>query len=64
MIWLWILVIVFPIVFAIQLASQRNAARKQKERMTGRHFLKALIHTILLTLIAYAAYIIGILVNA
>lgn len=64
MIFTWIFVIVFPIVLIIQLMSQRKLARKNKEQLSLRHFLTALIHTIILTLVAFVAYFFGIAVNA
>lgn len=64
MIYGWIFVIVFPIVLLIQLLAQRKAVKKQGQAITIQHVFKAFTYTIILTIVAYVAYFLGLVINA
>lgn len=63
MIYVWIFIIVFPIVFLLQLSSTRSKNKRKhgKARLSAEDFVKVLISACLLTLVAYVAYFVGIL---
>lgn len=63
MIYAWIFIIVFPIVFLLQISSARSKNKRKhgKGRLAAEDYVKALISTCLLTIVAYLAYFVGIL---
>lgn len=63
MIYAWIFIIVFPIVFLLQMASTRSKNKRKfgKARLSAEDVVKVLISSCLLTIVAYIAYFIGIL---
>ena len=62
MIYVWIFIIVFPIVFLLQLSSARSKNKRKSGRanLSAEDFVKVLISSCLLTVVAYIAYFIGI----
>lgn len=63
MIYFWIFVIVFPIVFMLQLVSAKNKNKKSNgtKVLNSKDLMKVLISSIGLTLIAYIAYFLGLM---
>lgn len=63
MIYAWIFIIVFPIVFLLQISSARskNKRKNGKASLSTEDLVKVLISTCVLTLVAYVAYFIGVL---
>lgn len=63
MIYIWIFVIVFPIVFMLQLVSAKNKNKKSNgtKVLNSKDLMKVLISSIGLTLIAYIAYFLGLM---
>lgn len=63
MIYAWIFMIVFPIVFLLQISGARSKNKRKhgKGRLSAEDYVKVLISTCLLTIVAYVAYFVGIL---
>jgi len=63
MIYAWIFMIVFPIVFLLQVSSTRSKNKRKtgRAKMSIEDLIKVLISSCLLTIVAYIAYFIGIL---
>ena len=63
MIYIWIFIIVFPIVFLLQVASAKNKNKQKNgtKALNSQDIIKVLISSVGLTLVAYIAYFFGLM---
>lgn len=63
MIYIWIFIIVFPIVFLLQVVSAKNKNKQKNgtKALNSQDIIKVLISSVGLTLVAYIAYFFGLM---